>query len=374
MKLTIQIQVLPDVKQASLLKATVERFNEAATWLAGEVFAVRSANKVDAQHRHYRTLREKFGLSAQMAVRCIAQVCEAYKRDKNKRPRFRKHAAMPFDQRIMSFKGIDRVSLLTLAGRVIVPIIMGQYQRERFTNAKGQSDLVLRRDGKWFLLVTVDVPDGTPTPVTDFVGVDLGVVHIATTSDGQRVSGDKVEKVRQKHHRTRRSLGKRMSSPHKRRTRRNARRAMKRIGNREQRFRRHENHVISKQIVKLAEGTGRGIGLEDLKHIRIRTRFRKGQRAKISGWAFWQLRTFVEYKSKLAGVPVVVVDPRNTSRTCSACGHCEKANRQNQAEFKCRQCGFTANADVNAATNIAAAAKVNWLEVTKEHRCKSLVA
>jgi hypothetical protein len=46
-----------------------------------------------------------------MTVRCIAQVCEAYKRDKKKLPKFRRTASMPFDQRMMSFKGIDRVSL-----------------------------------------------------------------------------------------------------------------------------------------------------------------------------------------------------------------------------------------------------------------------
>ncbi|NCC37325.1 MAG: transposase, partial [Chloroflexia bacterium] len=54
-----------------------------------------------------------------------------------------------------------------------------------------------------------------------------------------------------------------------------------------------------------------------------------------------------------AGVPVVAVDPRNTSRTCAVCGHCEKANRRSQAEFCCVVCGHTAPADVNAAINIS---------------------
>ncbi len=76
------------------------------------------------------------------------------------------------------------MSLLTLAGRLLVPIIMGKYQAEQFTHAKGQADLVLRHDGKWFLLVTVDVPDATPIPTTDFMGVDFGVVNLATTEDG----------------------------------------------------------------------------------------------------------------------------------------------------------------------------------------------
>ena len=86
----------------------MRRFNEAADWLAGEAFALKSANKIALQKTHYAALREKFGLSAQMAVRCIAEVCGAYKRDKSKRPRFRPLAAVPYDQRIASFKCSSR--------------------------------------------------------------------------------------------------------------------------------------------------------------------------------------------------------------------------------------------------------------------------
>src|SRR6266487_79023 len=67
---------------------------------------------------------------------------------------------------------------------------------------------------------------------------------------------------------------------------------------------------------------------------------------------------FLSYKAALAGIPLRVVDPRNTSRTCSACGHCEKANRKSQASFLCRECGMSMNADINAARNIARAKPV----------------
>jgi transposase len=79
----------------------------------------------------------------------------------------------------------------------------------------------------------------------------------------------------------------------------------------------------------------------------------------MAGWAFAQLRFFVEYKAKLAGVPVVLVDPRNTSRRCSVCGSIAKANRQSQAGFSCKHCGYAANADFNAAVNIRSGALVN---------------
>ncbi|MGI9105018.1 MAG: RNA-guided endonuclease InsQ/TnpB family protein [Pyrinomonadaceae bacterium] len=353
MKLTLQIQLLPDTKQAVALRETLARFNEAASWLAEKAFELRSANKIELQQLFYADIRKQFNLSAQMTVRCIAQVCEAYKRDKKKLPKFRRTASMPFDQRMMSFKGIDRVSLLTLQGRVIVPFVMGKYQRERFTAARGQCDLVLRKDGKWFLLVTVDLPDRAPTPATDFIGVDLGVMRLATSSDGEHFSGNAVESVRQRYHARRQTLqhaaARRIAKGQRPKA---IRRALKRTKMREANFRKHENHRISKQLVELATDTTRGIALEELKGIRERARFRKSQRAKMSGWAFSQFRNFIAYKAQLAGVSLVLVDPRNTSRTCNKCSHCEKANRQTQDKFLCKACGHAAHADENAARNI----------------------
>jgi predicted transposase len=121
MKLTLQIQLTPDARQSRQMRETVERFNAAASWPAGKAFESSSANKAHLQQQHYKDLRGRFGLSAQVAVRCIAQFREAYERDKDKQPRFRQHASMPFDRRMMSFRGADRASLLTLGGRVVLP-------------------------------------------------------------------------------------------------------------------------------------------------------------------------------------------------------------------------------------------------------------
>lgn len=359
MKLTLQIQLFPDVSAAKKLRETIERFNEAASWCAGIAFERKIANKFVLQKLCYAEMRQRFGLPADTAIRCLAQVVEAYKRDKNKRPKFRKHAAVPFSMgKNISFKGPDRVSISTLEGRVIVPFLMGTYQKERFGWSKGQSDLVLRKDGKWFLLVTVEAPDGTPTPITDFIGVDFGVVNIAADSDGEAHSSDRIEAKRIARFNQRRAIGKKTKNANRSR-RRSCHRAIIRFGVKEGRYRKYINHCISKRLVAKAKDTGSGIALEDLNGIRDRIQFRKQQRARMGGWAFSQLRLFVEYKAKLAGVPVVAVDPRNTSRQCSACGHCEKANRKNQSEFECLACGHKSLADFNAARNIRARALVN---------------
>jgi len=349
MNITLQTQLLPDPESAAKLKATVERFNEAASWLAGVAFERKIANKFVLQKLCYAELRERFGLPADTAIRCIAQVVEAYKRDKDKRPKFRKHASVPFSMgKNIGFKGPDRVSISTLKGRVVVPYIMGKYQADRFGWSKGQCDLVLRKDGKWFLLVTVDVPDGTKLPTTDFLGVDLGMINIAVDSDGQKHTSEKIEAKRVQYATRRRTLGKATRGA-RRSKRRHCHKAIARSKKREARYKRDLNHQISKQLVAKAKDTGRGIGMENLKGIRGRTQFRKRQRARISGWSFFQLRSFVEYKATLAGIAFEGVDPRDSSKTCAECGSCNKANRKSQSDFECGMCGHKAHADVNSA-------------------------
>src|SRR6185369_5717946 len=141
MKLTLQLELFPDKDQADKLKFTIERYNSACTWLAKRAFEIRTANKITLQQKFYFDLREKFGLASQMAAICIRQVGGSYGRDKRILPNFRSIDSMPYDNRVLSFKGIDRVSILTLDGRVNIPFLMGKYHLERFSDAKGQTDL-----------------------------------------------------------------------------------------------------------------------------------------------------------------------------------------------------------------------------------------
>jgi IS605 OrfB family transposase len=347
MKLTLQLRLLPDAAQKENLLATMARFNEAAAFAARVGFEAGVYSQPSIHKRCYREIRERFGLSAQAAVRAIGKAVEAFAslRAKGRKecPAFRSRGAVTYDQRILSFKGLNKVSLWTLSGRVLLPLVYGEYQRERFDRLKGQVDLVYR-GGKFFLYATIELPDKPPVEVNDFLGVDLGIVNLAVDSDGNVYTGEPVEKVRRRCHGVRRSYQKTGT--------RNAKRRLQKLARREANFRRNENHRISNAIVSEAKDTGRGIALEDLKGIRGRTTVRANDRARHSGWAFAQLQAFVSYKAERAGVPVVFVDARGTSRTCSACGHCEKANRKSQAEFACLHCGFSENADRNAARNV----------------------
>lgn len=109
----------------------------------------------------YAGVRKQFGLSSQLAIRAISKTVEAYKRDKSIKVSFRREGAITYDERVMSFKGLNEVSLLTLSGRVLVPFRIGGYQESRLDQIKGQADLLLKQ-GTFYLAVTLDVPSPDP--------------------------------------------------------------------------------------------------------------------------------------------------------------------------------------------------------------------
>ena len=98
----------------------------------------------------------------------------------------------------------------------------------------------------------------------------------------------------------------------------------------------------------------KALSLEDLTSIRERSNcLNKTMRWLMGHWAFTDLAAKIAYKAAEIGLPIVLVDPRDTSKTCSVCGHCDRASRRSQAGFECQRCGFCANADYNASCNIA---------------------
>src|SRR5689334_11102407 len=117
MKLTIRLKILATPEQKADLLETMEHFNAAASFAATVAFEAKVFSLPGIQKRCYRQIRDEFGLSAQMAVRAIGKAVEAFRRDPSICPVFRPHGAVIYDQRILSFKGPDTVSLWTLQGR-----------------------------------------------------------------------------------------------------------------------------------------------------------------------------------------------------------------------------------------------------------------
>jgi len=348
-KLVVQIKLKPTAEQAASLRATMVRANDACDWLSGRAWDAQVFRQFALHKLAYREARDAFpDLSSQMVVRCTAKVADAYKLDKKVLRRFRPLGSIAYDARILSWKG-DTANLWTLSGRQVIPFVCGEHQRVLLGYDRGEADLVLRGT-KWFLFVTVDVPDVEERKVMGWLGVDVGIVNIATTSDGQNFSGTSLNALRRRAVELRQRLQSKGTK--------SAKRLLRKRRVKESRFSIHVNHCISKQIVATAERTSRGIALENLDGIRSRIRASRSQRRVLHSWAFADLQTKIAYKAKRVGVSVCYVDPRNTSRECRVCGHIEKANRKTRDQFACLACGHTADADVNAARVIARRAEV----------------
>jgi putative transposase len=344
MQLTAKVKLVPTPEQVDALRHTLETANAACNYISGRAWEERTFRQYNLHRLVYHDVRERFALSSQMTVRCISKVADAYKLDCKTRRTFREKGAIAYDSRILSWKEKEQaVSIWTMDGRQTIPFACGDCQRGLLQHQKGESDLALI-DSVFYLLASCEVDTPEQVAFEKALGVDLGIINIATDSDGEVYSAAQINGLRKRHAKLRAKLQQKGTK--------SAKRLLKKRRRKEQRFARDVNHVISKRIVEKAEGTGRAIGLEDLSGIRDRTTVRKSQRRQHHSWSFHDLRQKIEYKAALAGVPVVPVDPRNTSRTCPICGCVDECNRATQHTFSCIRCGFSGHADTIAAVNI----------------------
>lgn len=381
MKLVVQVKLQPTPEQASALEATLRACNTAASEVAVVARETGVYRNYDLRKHVYQDIKDDHRLGAQAAQHVIKKVCDSYKTlksnlragnygppDSKRYHRvstepigFRWQAAQPYDARMLSWQTDARtVSLWTVTGRLKNVAYTGSPDQLKAVAELpvGESDLV-HRDGLWFLYATVEVAEAEPIDPQGFLGVDMGIVQIATDSDGHVYAGDQLNSYRRRQIRLRAKLQAKKTE--------SARRLLAKRSRRESRHAANVNHVISKSIVAEAERTSRGIAVEELTGIRARVRLRKPQRAALHSWSFAQLGEFLTYKARRAGIPLVQVDPRYTSQTCSKCGHRDKRNRPDQTTFICRSCGVVAHADVNAAVNIASRGVDGWGAVTRPH-------
>ncbi len=374
MKIVVQVKLIPDAVQASALESTLRTVNEAANWVSGVAFAHGVPREYALRKHTYAELKAR-GLGAQAAQHTIKKVRDAYTtlranlragnlgRPGSKRRRkaeskpiaFRVEAAQPYDDRCLSWQyDQQRVSIWTTAGRVknvgfaCSADALKTLQRYR----KGETDLI-QRDGVFYLIATCEVGEAEPYEPDGFIGVDLGIANIATTSTGHRAAGRGLNRHRKRQLELRRTLQAKATQSAKRRLKNRRRKEARHAAN--------TNHIIAKRIVTEAQRTSSGIALEELTGIRQRARLRTPQRVTLHCWAFAQLGRFLAYKAKRAGVPLVFVDPAYTSQTCAECDHVDKRNRLTQARFICRSCGVVAHADRNASHVLAHRGAAVWI-------------
>ena len=344
---TIKVKISPDSEQSAALLEVFRQFNAACNWISQVAFAEKAFRQVPLHAACYHLCREKFGLPSQLAVRAVGKVLESYRADKSICHVFGPLSAVVYDERVFRLEGVTYASMTTMHGRTRIRLDCGSYQRKHLAKKPklGQVDL-LYDDGQFTLAISIRKPEPPAVQTSGVLGVDMGIVSVAVDSEGHTYSGEAVKACRRRYRTFRAGLQKCGKKAAKRR--------LCAISRKQSRFVQWANHNISKQLVQTALLAGKALAVENLTGIRERANgFAAEMRWLMGNWAFSQLKQFVLYKAADVGLAVYQIDPRNTSRTCSVCGHCEKANRKSQVRFLCLKCGFQTNADFNAACNIA---------------------
>lgn len=175
------------------------------------------------------------------------------------------------------------------------------------------------------------------------VGVDLNIKHnLATVGDPDTGKHEYLGKnyIYQKI---------KFREIRKRYQRQNKKATLKRFGNKEQRTMNDLNHKLSQAILKFALERKANIAMEDLTGIR-RVKSNKSFRYFLNSWQFYKLRLFVDYKSQVAGIKTVFVDPKYTSQDCSSCG---ERNKVQGKWYACKHCNLEIHRDKNACFNIS---------------------
>ena len=317
----------------------------------------------------YEELRDKFGLKSQMACSAIITVIAKYKTilsEEHKwiQPKFKKpQLDLVWNRDYSLVQGVFSVN--TLDGRIKAPFdIKGMEQyfdKDKFKF--GTARLVCSKR-KYYLHipVTSEVSDCETTEICNVVGIDRGINFIAVSYDSKGKSsffdGGKVKHKRAQYKELRTELQKRGTS--------SARRRLKKIGQRENRWMNDVNHCVSKALV-INNPSKTLFVLENLKGIRGATeKVRRKDRYVQVSWSYYDLEQKLKYKAQRNSCLVISVDPRYTSQCCPKCGHIEKSNRNKKLHcFCCRNCGYRSNDDRIGAMNLFNLG-LNWIKEQTE--------
>jgi putative transposase len=357
-KLVVPIELRPEIDR------TLQAFADACNQILEVARGERIWNVTKLHHLTYHPVRAATGLKANhvcQALRRVVGNAKGVKQVHKFRP-----TSLGLDARTFTYRESDQsVGVTLLNGRVWFVLKIGGYQMALLRGQKPTSATLSKtKQGDYYLSVAVDLPTPPTGKTPKVIGVDLGRRDIATASHGRSWSGKTIQEVRDRFSRVRTNVQAKRT--------RSSRRLLRRLSGRERRYQTHLNHCISKTLVQDAARENAVLAFEDLSGIRQSLngkRRSKTERRRTNSWAFYQLRLFVEYKARLAGVGVVFVPAAWTSQTCHNCLHIHPEpgkSYRNGKKFRCEHCLWEGDADHNASLVIAAlGATVNSPEVPK---------
>lgn len=373
----VKLQVASQVPEFDYLtKQFSDACNYVSEWIFNHNF---NLNQNQINKEIYYQIRKQFKLKAQLTQSVIRAVVARYKtiktqlankpyrvydqttkhhyyieRDLNwlqKPIRFKRPQADL--QRDRDWSIVDKqLSINTLANRIKCNYTC--YGFEKYLDGSWKFGLAkLIKQGKnWFLHISAskELPDYDKDQTRHVIGIDRGLRFLTVCYDEKGKSffqtGKKILQIRQKYKKLRQQLQAKGTKSAKRR--------LKRIGQRENRWMTDVNHWLSKTLVD-RYGSNSLFVLEDLTNVTFdTTRNRKREnRYEHNSWAFYQLEQFLIYKANLNCSQVIKVDAHYTSQRCPKCGRINKNNRNHDLHlYQCDRCGYSSNDDRVAAMNI----------------------
>ena len=339
MKSTVTLKL--KIRKNPALLQTMEAYSKVVAYIAEQGYTNKISNHYQLHHLCYYPAKQHFHLPSQFIInanRVASQTLRSIKKSKGRQPLFKAYLPLDFDKRTFTFS-FDKVRLTTIGGRIDIPLNIPEYYW-KYLDWSWQTAQVMMHHEQLFIHITFTrtialVANGGKT-----LGIDLGIRHLAVTSSKRFFSSKQVKRKR--------IMFKRLKARLQAKGTKSAKKLLKKISGREQRFMAWVNHNVSKEIISTAE-PGDTIALENIKGIR-RKHLGKNINFWLHGWSFYQLQSFITYKATIKGIQVVKVNPCYTSQICS---HCMSLGSRTGNFFRCTQCDYSLNADLNASINLA---------------------
>jgi len=348
MILAYKIKLNPTKEQNQVLLTTIAQYKTAIDSPLLYGFQNKMVSGVELHKATYYSVQKEINLPSQLicSARCKATEILKSIRTKTKgkfntkQPKSHKFPTIRYDRNSCTITK-DFVKLTTEQGRIQIPMIQSEYTNQiDFSSVQRSCELQYKASKNiWVLTVFVERENPTQTTGNRIVGVDRGCKHIAVCSNNVFFDSKNLRNVKGKYD----YLRKRLQS----KGTKSAKRLLKHLSGKENRFVRDVNHCISKKIVAMP------FDIFVMEKLSIKRKKEQGKRFNsiLNGWSYNQLEMFIDYKAIREGKRVEFVDARYTSQKCSVCGHIERSNRY-QTSFCCKACGFKLHADLNASRNI----------------------
>ena len=382
---TLKLKLLIDQRESELLNEVSRLYNEVCNAVSAHIFENNfQLNFITLQREIYNDLRERFGLNSQMTVSALKTVTARYKavkeqlranpmkfRDKYTKEFFTVPRDLFWLEKPLLFQSPQacfvrkrnyrilqdgRLSLTGINGTIKVEFDAPPKFNERVAAGwkLGTATLILRKK-TWYLCVPMESTEKTTMlerkEIRRIVGIDRGLINLLCTADSDEkttfYSGRKIVDKRNKYAKVRRELQTKRT--------RSARKRLKSLGRRENRWMTNVNHVLSKALVE-RYGEGTLFVLEDLKGVSFDEKNlghrNSKSRQNLRSWTFYQFEQFLTYKVEASGSRVLKVPAKYTSQRCPKCGVVDKTQRDHDAhEYRCH-CGFRTNDDRVGALNL----------------------